>query len=267
MNKSYLPKISAIWDKVWLDKNNLIEWDYLSQVVLDVLLEESPEKKQTIIEVGSGSGRISHKLGQLGAKVTLLDISNQAIQEGKQLFQHTQTPCKLVRGSLFQIPLHESSYDVVWNSGVIEHYLNDELRLSIKEMARVSREKGIVIVIVPYAGSILHTLGKTVIEKCVEYPYGGEYPIKSLQPEMKDISCELVKEEYSAGFFVLFVGAFKRLMLFRFGIIFKPFFLLLNSLFLYFSRHAFFSAKLRNLDLKFSKLFGGYLLVSIFRKI
>tara|TARA_B100000315_G_C14582909_1_gene591434 strand:- start:1499 stop:2302 length:804 start_codon:yes stop_codon:yes gene_type:complete len=259
-------KILTTWDKVWEDKNNLIEWDYLSQVVLDVLLEEIPENNQTFIEVGSGSGRISHKLGQLGAKVTLLDISSQAIQEGKRLFQKTHTSCKLIRGSLFQIPCQESSYDVVWNSGVVEHYLNDELNLALKEMARISREKGMVIVIVPYEGSFLHSIGKAVIEKLVEYPYGDEYPIKTLQPELESISCKFVKKEYSVGFFVLFVGALKRLMLLKGGIIFKPIYLMLNRFFLYMTLHSPFATKLKKMDLMFSKLFGGYLLVSILKK-
>ena len=266
LNKSYLPKIASTWDKVWQDKNNLIEWDYLYQVVFDVLLEEIPDKKQALIEVGSGSGRISHKLGQLGAKVTLLDISNQAIQEGKRLFQKTQIPCKLIRGSLFEIPCKKSSYNVVWNAGVVEHYRDDELKLALKEMARISNGKGVVIVLAPCAGSLLHTFGKAVIEKCVDYPFGDEYPIKTLQLEVEAISCGFVKNEYSVGFFVLFVGAFKRLMLLKGGIVFKPIYLILNRFFLYLALHSSFAPKLKKLDLIFSKLFSGYLLVSIFRK-
>ena len=83
---SNLTKISATWDKVWQDKNNLTEWDYLSQIVVEILISETPFIETTAIEVGSGSGRISHKLAQLGAKVTLLDISQQAIKEGEKLF-------------------------------------------------------------------------------------------------------------------------------------------------------------------------------------
>ncbi|MFQ5716406.1 MAG: class I SAM-dependent methyltransferase [Nitrospinales bacterium] len=191
-------KVSARWDRVWQDKNNLEEWDYLSQVVSDVLKDETPSmNEKKVIEVGSGSGRISHRLATSGAKVTLLDISDQAILEEKRLFQETNVPAKLIQGSLFQIPCGESSHDIVWNSGVVEHYLDDELRAALKEMARVCRHDGRVIVIVPYAGSILHTVGKAFIEKMAEYPYGNEYPIKTLTSDLEAISCTLVKKEYS----------------------------------------------------------------------
>ena len=263
---SNLTKISATWDKVWQDKNNLTEWDYLSQIVVEILISETPFIETTAIEVGSGSGRISHKLAQLGAKVTLLDISQQAIKEGEKLFQSTNHRCHLIRGSLFQIPCRNSSYDVVWNAGVVEHYLNDELESSLKEMSRVCHGKGLVIVIVPYAGSFLHTIGKASIEKFLEYPFGGEYPIKTLKKELEAISCKFAKKEYSIGFFVLFVGAFKRVMLFRGGNVFKPILKTLNRFFINASLHPFFGPILKKLDLKLSKLFGGYLLVSVFNK-
>ncbi len=167
---------------------------------------------------------------------------------------------------MFHIPCADSSHDIVWNSGVVEHYLDDELRAALREMARVSSRDGEVIVIVPYADSILHTIGKAFIEKMVVYPFGGEYPIKTLEPELKAINCKFVKEEYSAGFFVLFVGAFKRLMLLKGGIIFKPFYASLNRLFMYLSMRSSLAGALRKLDLIFSKLFGGYILVSVLRK-
>ena len=260
-------KISGTWDKIWENQINLETWDYLSQVVYDTLVfEVGSLQNKKIIEVGSGSGRISNRLAKNGADVTLLDISPQAIEEEKRLFRETNVPGNIIRGSLFQIPCQKSSHEIVWNSGVVEHYLDQELLSSLREMARISKPDGKVVVIVPYAGSFLHTLGKAFIEIFIEYPFGGEYPIKTLKSELQSISCDFVKEEYSTGFFVLFVGAFKRLMLLKGGVIFKPFYQLLNRLFIYLSSESPLAENLRKLDLKFSKLFGGYLLVSVFRK-
>lgn len=260
-------KISGTWDKVWINPINLETWDYLSQVVYETLaIEIGSLQNKKIIEVGSGSGRISNRLAKDGAEVTLLDISSQAIEEEKRLFRETNVPGKIIKGSLFEIPCLKSSHDVVWNSGVVEHYLDQELLSALREMARVSKYDGKVVVIVPYAGSFLHTLGKAFIEIFVEYPFGGEYPIKTLKSELRLISCDFIKKEYSVGFFVLLVGAFKRLMLLKGGVIFKPFYHLLNRLFLYLSSESSLAENLRKWDLKFSKLFGGYLLVSVFRK-
>lgn len=253
------------WDDVWREKD-LPDWDYLSQVILGVLKKEAlglTGKK--VLEAGSGSGRISLKASEEGASVYLLDNSPEAIDFSKKLFLRKGRQSDITCASLFDMPYQSDSFDLVWNAGVIEHFTGDVQLSALKEMVRVCKRGGFVITLNPYAGSILHTVGKFLIEKMAKYPFGEEIPIKTLKDKGALLGCELYNKEYSIGFIVLFVGMFKRLTLLPMGFIFKPILAILN----YIScglDSSFLGGALRRMDLLFSKLFGGYLLVSVFKK-
>lgn len=255
----------SIWDNVWKNHTKIERWDYLSQVILDVLLEEiGLVKGKKIIEVGSGSGRISKELSIRGANVTLLDFSEEAIFASKKSFIKDNISGKFINGSLFSMPFKEGVFDVVWNAGVLEHYVGKEQIDALEKMAKICKENGLIITLNPFAGSFLHNLGKFIIERLVEYPFGREIPISSLANTCPT-SIRLAKAEYSIGFIVLWVGMFKRLTLLPGGNIFDVPLSFLNTVFIELSR-AGFGNYLRFIDKLLSKIFGGYLLVSIFRK-
>lgn len=261
-----MPKIcNADWNEVWGGRN-IAKWDYLSQVIYVVLKSEIGNLEDKIIlEAGSGSGRISLRLTKEKARAYLLDNSLGAIRLSKKIFVNAAEKLNIVCASIYQIPYPNRTFDIVWNAGVIEHFIGEEQGLALREMMRVCRRGGLVITINPYANSILHTFGKFIIEKLVRYPFGREIPIRTLKDKISVLDCELKKEEYSIGFILLWVGMFKRLALLPMGNVFYPFLSILNKTFCYFDE-SFLGSILRKIDLFLSKLFGGYLLVSIFKK-
>ncbi|MDD4899243.1 MAG: class I SAM-dependent methyltransferase, partial [Candidatus Omnitrophica bacterium] len=220
---------------------------------------------KSFIEVGSGSGRISFRLERSGATAYLLDKSRQALSFSKEHFSRTKTPHKAVCASIFNMPYPDNAFDVVWNAGVIEHFIGREQEDALKEMVRICKRGGIIITLNPYAGSFLHTFGKCIIEKLTQYPFGREIPIVSLKDCCHVLNCKLKKDEYSAGFFVLGVGMFKRLSLLPMGGVFKPLLSVLNRASCNLD-NSFLGNKIKKTDLMFSKVFGGYLLVSILQK-
>ena len=257
-----LDKTKKVWDKVWQTKD-IPEWDYLSQIILEILLQEGgciAEKR--VLEAGSGSGRISSKLAALGAEVTLLDISSNALKLAQKMYAKNQLPGNFVMASIFEMPLIAGYFDIVWNAGVIEHYLAQEQVDILKEIGRVVNKKGTIITLNPYAKSTLHSIGKAIIERLVEYPFGREIPVISLEDWALKSNLNLTKAEYSVGFILLFIGAFKRLSLLPGGIIFGPILRVLNKLFCRLHESSF-GRLVSSIDLRLSELFGGYLLVSV----
>lgn len=253
------------WDKIW-GSDRVPDWDYLSQVILRILEDEAgPINGKAMLEAGSGTGRISLRLARAGAAATLLDNSARAIDFSSTLFARDGRKAVITCASIDAMPYAADSFDVVWNAGVVEHFIGGEQDRVLKEMARVCRRGGLIVTINPYAKSILHSFGKFVIERMGRYPFGDEVPIITLKDKGGILGCELKKREYSAGFIVLWVGMFKRLTLLPAGKIFRPLERSLNAI-ACFIDSSFCGKVLRRVDLILSRLFGGYLLVTVFKK-
>jgi len=265
---------SKIWDKVWNDPGNQEEWNYLSQVILDeleALLRREGLSNQgglKMAEVGCGSGRISTRLarGFPCSLSVLVDHSPVAVTRLKAAVEAGVGTGEVVRGDLFAIPVKDNSLDLVWNAGVLEHFTGHTQDRAVSEMLRVLKPGGFFISLNPFAGSILHTLGKAFVESVTTYPYGEEIPIKSLQKSAGAAGQRLHGKEFSTGFIVLFVGMFKRLMIVPGLSFFKIFYTASDRFFCSLYKYGMLPKYMRAADLALARLFGGYLLATIIKK-
>ena len=66
---------------------------------------------------------------------------------------------KVKHGNATQIPYEDESFDVCHSSNVIEHLTPDEAQKMIKEMARVIRPGGRIIIISPTERTVWNTFG------------------------------------------------------------------------------------------------------------
>jgi 2-polyprenyl-3-methyl-5-hydroxy-6-metoxy-1,4-benzoquinol methylase len=85
-----------------------------------------------------------------GAKVTLLDYSEKAIEYAKVVSRRLGTLDKLELRCENMFNFNESNkYDLSWNCGVIEHYDDDKIIEMIKKMASFVKKDKLVIVTIP----------------------------------------------------------------------------------------------------------------------
>ncbi len=145
-------EIVSIWDKV----SEHYQWERYwecneNHANLSAILSHIGNPKgKYIIEVGCGSGFTTIALAQRGAECSLLDISQQALNTAVSAFRSVglYTPKHYLADAL-NTRLPSSAFDVVWNGGVIEHFNNYEKELLLKEMLRITKPGGKVIVLVP----------------------------------------------------------------------------------------------------------------------
>jgi len=158
-----------IWEKVWT--KNLITSDY-SLKYLDFMMEietNLPEGSK-ILEAGCGTGQTLSPLSERHETYGL-DISRAALKLA-------QDNCKFpVLASIFNLPFDDNTFDLVYNSGVIEHFKDPENIDAIKEMARVTKPSGRVIIIVPNTLCLWYKMGKfvAVMMKNFEFGYEEDY--------------------------------------------------------------------------------------------
>ena len=138
-----------------------------------------PVQGQTSAEVGCGSGFMSARLCDYGVAVTLVDISPSALAVAKRVFDHLGKACTLRQEDLFHLD-GSVQYDLVWNAGVMEHFTGEERRKGIEAMGRCVCLGGRMIVMVPSARGLFYRWGKRRLEARNRWPYGIEYPIRTL---------------------------------------------------------------------------------------
>lgn len=168
-----------LWDQVW--KQTPAEWDSLSENIFQCLRGWLGDcRGKQILEVGCGSGKISARLAAQGAVVSLVDYSEKALAAAQAVFAKQELTGRFIQADMAQMPLETGSFDLVWSSGVLEHYRTAEQTEALREMARVSRNQGIVASIVMNAACLPYRIGKWFAEQNGCWPWGEEYPVVSM---------------------------------------------------------------------------------------
>ena len=179
-----------VWKEFWQTKiyDNLDIKEYHTD--LKKIIEEIPNV-HTTIEIGSGIGITSFLLSN-EIECTLLDFDRGILEKAEQLFAKHGKKATFVERDMFDLAI-DRHYDVVFNSGVIEHYNVKERTTLIKEYAKIMAKNGSLIIAVPNHFCIPYKLGYIVLRCLGKWKYPKEYAIKNLSKELKDAGMKLEK--------------------------------------------------------------------------
>jgi len=112
---------------------------YETQLILDLL---KPEKGETILDAGCGTGIFTRDILSSGSKVIGMDISlPMLIQAGKQL---KEFPLQIVLADMLHLPFRESLFDKVVSITALEFIRDAEA--AVRELFRVTRRRGTIVV-------------------------------------------------------------------------------------------------------------------------
>lgn len=161
---------SEQWNKVWKNQkyisDYMLRWyGYLGKISKALL----PEKRD-VLEVGSGSGAGIAIFGKDGHNAFGLDISGVAIERSSRDYKEVN----FIKGDLFNMSFNNGSFDLVFNSGVIEHFQYPDNIKAVRSMARILKPKGRLIISVPNSYCLWYVLGKKILMKLNRWPYGYE---------------------------------------------------------------------------------------------
>lgn len=181
------------FDERWhgFKKHNIISkfiMYLMDRGVIKVLLGISAK---TILDVGCGVGRTMSKFKKLGFEVVGIDNSKTSIaicekrgfKVGREIFETDITQNKF----------SDSSFDVVFSEGLLEHFKNYEPL--IKEMVRVSKKY--ILLIQPnfhsICGKILNIVTYKILKK--ENPEEIPYKMGDYIESFKKYNCKLVLQK------------------------------------------------------------------------
>ena len=131
--------------------------DHLLQAIGD-------PKGLAICEVGCGSGTTSAFFASLGARITLVDLTRGALRFAHDHFCTLGLAADYAQMNGLRMGVRDGAFDVTWNGGVIEHFTDEGKTELLREMWRVTKPGGLLLVAVPNARDYPFMAGKKIAE-------------------------------------------------------------------------------------------------------
>ncbi|ABB14471.1 class I SAM-dependent methyltransferase [Carboxydothermus hydrogenoformans] len=185
-----LSKNSDIFNMINCYKNPLNFQRELAEMINQHFLN-----KTKVLEVGCGTAATSYLLNN-NFNITVLDYNEDLINKLKTLFTYyLNKNINIVLGDMFNMPFEDKTFDLVFNSGVMEHYRFSERVVLLKEYARVLKDDGLMIIAIPNHYDFAYRLAYLVRKRLLRgrnWPWPEEYKIYDLKNEINEANLRLV---------------------------------------------------------------------------
>jgi SAM-dependent methyltransferase len=155
MSKEKALKEEKEWDEYWTKKKTKSQTIYrgiasfyrqfIIKRTLNYFLESEFKKGAKLLHAGSGSGQVDEDVKKI-FNITALDISPEALK----LYRfYNGASSKTLKASIFNIPVKPETYDGIYNMGVMEHFTKEEDEKILKELRRVLKPNGKIVLFWP----------------------------------------------------------------------------------------------------------------------
>jgi dolichol-phosphate mannosyltransferase len=98
-----------------------------------------------VLHAGCGSGQVDADIAHT-LKISAMDISEQALSTYRKCQPRSR---QLMHGSIFEIAARDSTFDGIYNLGVMEHFTEPEIHRALKEFNRVLKPGGKIVLFWP----------------------------------------------------------------------------------------------------------------------
>ncbi|MDA3733217.1 glycosyltransferase [Niameybacter massiliensis] len=186
-----------IWDRVaegYITEitNSDIE---IANKMTDVLDKLGIDSGSKLLELGCGSGHISAMLGEKGYNISLLDFSPVAIEKSKQVCEKYNIEATYYEQDFFKLKDIETQ-DVIWNSGVLEHFDEKELKVLLKQIKTIGAKY--FIFLVPNVQSLPYLLFRYHKMAHEEWEYDYEYLRDNYECIINSVGMKVIHTQYLA---------------------------------------------------------------------
>jgi len=167
-NKEFEEFVYGLFSDVWVDMSDDIYFDETYNFTKERLKKSGviPSelfKDKIVLDAGCGSGKFSTAIAKFGAKKVIgVDLGKKGLEFAKKQALKISDGNKIeyMHGSLLDVPMEDSSVDMVWSNGVIHHTLDYEG--CINEFSRVLKPGGTLFLYVNGRFGLFEVLQDTI---------------------------------------------------------------------------------------------------------
>ncbi len=136
-----------VWDEGRWARVTKVDIDFMTKYIIEQMLACTSFENKRIAELGAGTGRLSYLLLKHGAEhVTMVDNSQKALALTQGLFQSEPTDrYQIVDSNVFDYQ-PEEKFDIVFSSGLIEHFQGKERFGIIEAHTRIAKSECVILV-------------------------------------------------------------------------------------------------------------------------
>lgn len=155
MAKDKAKKEELEWDKYWTKKKTksqavyrIIAGLYRNLIIkgaLNYFIEKEFKDGSKLLHAGSGAGQVDNDIVKK-FNITALDISIEALKLYKV---YNGRNAKILKASIFDIPVRSGTFGGAYNLGVMEHFTIEEDEKILKEISRVLKPNAKIVLFWP----------------------------------------------------------------------------------------------------------------------
>lgn len=156
--------IKKIWDEHWVERKgirNLIfetlvsfYRKYLTATQVRIYVDKYFSQKGIFLEMGSGTSESSCRISKQNRIFGGVDFSSYVLSRAKK----DSMMDFYIQADIFKLPLKDESISGIWNVGVMEHFMDDEILEILKEFNRVLRKDDYCILFWPWIMAPSHLI-------------------------------------------------------------------------------------------------------------
>lgn len=191
--ESHHPNIQT-WDKVAENYGLEITADEedIAENLITILHSLGLNKGSSLLELGSGSGHLSGIMAKAGFKVSLLDFSQIALDKAQSFFKYHNLEGCFIHDDITDLSIINQEYDLVWNSGVMEHFSDEKLLSTLQAIKKITTK--FFLCIVPNPSSLPYLLYRYKLMREGNWLYGKEYLRYDYEVFFKNAGFYLLKQ-------------------------------------------------------------------------
>mgnify|MGYP001942497354 CR=1 FL=1 len=153
-----------------------------------------------VVEVGCETGvncmLLDNKLDKY-----FFDLNPDAVKLAEDSVKAIGLKGHFVQGDMFAMPFESQSFDLIFNSGVVEHFTYEERVKFLTEYSRVLKNGGSMLLAYPNHYSFLYRTAYVILKKLLfgfKWPWPKEYKFYDMRSEIEQVGLVLKERKIIA---------------------------------------------------------------------